>query len=241
MNANTAVAIDRTLLASHVPQHREISSVHLTTLCKLIRAIMSYLRAFWNSPFTFWFILALPGLLIIGELLREVDKLEHLLHPTGEFAARFLVISLMITPLMFLTNGQRWVRWLMARRRYIGVAAACYTALHIAIYLLDKGSLGPILEDLVKIGIWTGWLASLIFIPLTVTSNDWSIARLGSNWKGLQKLAYAAALLVFAHWVLVDFKFGPALVHFTPLLLLQIYRYVHISSKRKERKLTAHA
>ncbi|KZK98743.1 MULTISPECIES: ferric reductase-like transmembrane domain-containing protein [unclassified Pseudovibrio] len=202
---------------------------------------MSYLRAIWNSPFTFWSILALPGLAIIGELLRESDKLEHLLLPTGEFAARFLIISLMITPLMFLTNSQRWVRWLMARRRYIGVAAACYSALHVAIYLLDKGSLGPILQDLVKIGIWTGWLASLIFIPLTVTSNDWFIAQLGSRWKNLQKLAYAAAVLVFAHWVLVDYKFGPALVHFTPLLLLELYRYVHVTNKRKERKLSAHA
>ncbi|QUS58405.1 sulfite oxidase heme-binding subunit YedZ [Pseudovibrio brasiliensis] len=202
---------------------------------------MYYLRALWNSPYTFWFILALPGLPIIGGLLREGEKLEHLLHPSGEFAARFLIVSLMITPLMFLTKGQRWVRWLLARRRYIGVAAGCYAALHLAIYLLDKGSLGPILEDLVKIGIWTGWLASLIFIPLTITSNDWSISKLGRSWKSLQKLAYPAAALVLAHWILLDFKIGPALVHFTPLILLQAYRYMHVTNKRKERKLTAHA
>ncbi len=202
---------------------------------------MSYIRAIWNSPYTFWFILALPGLPIIGSLLRAGEELEPLLHPSGEFSARFLVISLMITPLMFATNGQRWVRWLMARRRYIGVAAGCYAVLHVIIYLLDKGSFGPILEDMVKIGIWTGWLASLIFIPLVMTSNDWSVAKLGKNWKTLQKFSYAAAVLIFAHWILIEFEFIPALVHFVPLTLLQIYRYVHLSQKRKGRERPAPA
>ncbi len=200
---------------------------------------MSYIRTIWNSPYTFWLILALPGLPMISSLLRAGEKLEPLLHPSGEFSARFLVISLMITPLMFLTNGQRWVRWLMARRRYIGVAAGSYAMLHVIIYLLDKGSFGPILEDMVKIGIWTGWLASLIFIPLVITSNDCSVAKFGKNWKKIQKFSYAAAVLTLAHWVLVDFDFIPALVHFIPLTLLQIYRYVHLSQKRKGRERTA--
>ncbi|GHB41039.1 hypothetical protein GCM10007094_33100 [Pseudovibrio japonicus] len=202
---------------------------------------MSYIRSFWNSPYTFWFILALPGLPIIGSLLRAGEELEPLLHPSGEFSARFLVISLMITPLMFATNGQRWVRWLMARRRYIGVAAGGYAALHVAIYLLDMGALAPIIEDMFKIGIWTGWLASLIFIPLVMTSNDWSVAKLGNNWKKIQKFSYAAAVLTLAHWVLVNFDFIPALVHFIPLTLLQVYRYVHLSKKRKDRERTAPA
>lgn len=202
---------------------------------------MTYLRTFWNSPYTFWFLLSIPGLPITGGLLREGEKLEHLMHQSGEFAARYLIACLMITPLMFLTNGQSWVRWLIARRRYIGVASACFTALHVAVYLLDKGALGKIIEDLVKIGIWSGWLASFVFIPLAITSNDWSISRLGTKWKSLQKWTYVAAVLVFAHWVTLEFKPGPALVHFAPLLLLEIYRYIHITNKRKSRKQVARA
>lgn len=202
---------------------------------------MTYLRVFWNSPYTFWFILSVPGVPIIGNLLREGSKLEPLLHPTGEFAARYLIISLMITPLMMLTKGKGWVRWLLARRRYIGVASACYTALHTAIYLLDKGALQPIIEDIVKIGIWSGWLASFIFIPLAITSNDWSISRLGSKWKTLQRLTYPAAVLVLVHWITLEYEPGPALVHFAPLIALEIYRYIHTSKKRKIRNQTMRA
>jgi sulfoxide reductase heme-binding subunit YedZ len=37
-------------------------------------------------------------------------------------------------------------------------------------------------------------------------------------------LVYPAALLTLAHWILLEYEVGPALVHFVPLAGLEIYR-----------------
>ena len=34
-----------------------------------------------------------------------------------------------------------------------------------------------ILAELPELGIWTGWVAMLVFVPLALTSNDWSLRR----------------------------------------------------------------
>jgi len=66
--------------------------------------------------------------------------LESLFHPTGEFAARFMIIAMMLTPLRMMFPSARPIRWLMARRRYLGVAAFGYAALHTFYYVVDLGS-----------------------------------------------------------------------------------------------------
>lgn len=149
---------------------------------------------------------------------------EFLLHPTGEFAARFMIISMIISPfrLMFPKNGF-WF-WMVRRRRYFGVAAFTYAAFHTVLYLIDMGSLQAVLGEFLAFGIWTGWLAFFIFVPMAVTSNDASVRRLGRFWKPLQRFGYLAAVATLLHWMFVHNEFGPALVHFVPLALLETYR-----------------
>ena len=45
-------------------------------------------------------------------------------------ATRFKIIAIMISPLTLLLNGWRRTRWLMKRRRHLGVAAFFYALAH---------------------------------------------------------------------------------------------------------------
>ncbi len=182
----------------------------------------------WNHPFTFWALLALPSIGMIYPALAGND-LERLLHPTGEFSARFMIIALMVSPLRLMFPGARWTGWLMRRRRYIGVAAFGYAALHTLYYLIDLGSFSAIMSDVVKLGIWTGWIAFVIFVPLALTSNDVSVRALGRDWKTLQRFVYVAAVATLLHWIFIKNDLGPALVHFAPLAALEAYRLWHNS------------
>jgi sulfoxide reductase heme-binding subunit YedZ len=87
------------------------------------------------------------------------------------------------------------------------------------------GNLDDMLAEFLALGIWTGWAAMLLFVPLAVTSNDASMRMLKAGWKRLQRLVYPAAVLVLVHWIFIHNNLGPALVHFIPLVLLVAARY----------------
>jgi methionine sulfoxide reductase heme-binding subunit len=179
------------------------------------------------STLALWVVLALPGLAMIGPLLGDDARAFHrLLHPTGEWAARFMIVGMMASGLMLLFKGRHWPRWLVHHRRDIGVAAFVYASLHTLVYMIDRGSLDRIIEALPQTGIWTGWLAMLLFVPLAATSNNAAQRLLHAGWKALQRLSYPAAVLVLVHWAaLHDWgSWSPAAVHFGPLIGLWAYR-----------------
>ncbi|MBC8555952.1 MAG: ferric reductase-like transmembrane domain-containing protein, partial [Candidatus Brocadiales bacterium] len=135
---------------------------------------MKPITRFLNSAYFFWVVLALPSFFMINQALSGGD-LQPLLHPTGEFSARFMIFAMMLTPLQLIFKNSTTVQWLMRRRRYLGVAAFGYAALHTLYYIIDLGSLSAVMADITKLGIWTGWIAFLIFVPLAITSNNSSI------------------------------------------------------------------
>lgn len=182
-----------------------------------------------NSKPLFWLLLALPAIPMTLALLGDAPAdgrtiAESLLHPTGEFAARFMIIAMIITPLRLMFPRARWPMWLMRRRRYLGVAAFFYALAHTILYIVDMGTIDAILAELPALGIWTGWVAFAIFIPLAVTSNDAAQRYLAATWKTVQRWVYPAAVLTLIHWIFVHNNLGPALVHFVPLALLETYR-----------------
>ncbi|WP_439124048.1 sulfite oxidase heme-binding subunit YedZ [Marivita sp.] len=149
-----------------------------------------------------------------------------LVHPTGEFSARFLIVAMMATPLSLLLRGWRGPQWLKKNRRYLGVAAFGYALLHTVFYLIDKASFSTAINELPRLYIWTGWLAFLIFVPLAVTSTDFFVRKMGTWWKWLQRWTYAAAVLTLVHWASLH-EWGswvPASIHFGPLIALEAYR-----------------
>lgn len=184
-------------------------------------------KAIIDSPYFIWLLLTLPAIPMLAGALGGED-LHRLLHPTGEFSARFLILCLMLTPLRLLFPKSSFVMWLMRRRRYIGVAAFGYALLHTLYYVIDLGSLSKLIADLAGFGILTGWIAFIIFIPLAVTSNDVSIRRFGPRtWKTIQRTTYIAAVATLVHWLLESHDAGGAIVHSAPLVLLEIYRLWH--------------
>ena len=201
---------------------------------------MTAIKVFFNSHYTFWAILCLPAIPMMAGLLSDDPKIFHeLLHPTGEFAARFMIIAMMIAPLTMIFKDQKWPRWLIKRRRYLGVAAFAYAMAHTVFYLIDQGSIAFTGTEISKLYIWTGWLAFLIFVPLAVTSTDGWVKSLGTRWKTLQRFVYGAAVLTLIHWAALHNWGGvaPALVHFAPLALLGSYRILSVFQRRKARRI----
>lgn len=180
------------------------------------------------SPYWLWLLLSLPALGILNDAFTsDNSRIIHILvHPTGEFSARFMIIAMMATPLAMLFKGWRGPRWLVKNRRYFGVAAFAYALLHTIFYLMDKASLERVIDELPRFYIWTGWLAFLIFIPLAVTSMDYFVRVMGPKWKSLQRWTYAAAVLTLLHWASLH-NWGSVtapIIHFAPLGLLTLYR-----------------
>jgi len=148
------------------------------------------------------------------------------IHVSGDFSARLLIVTLAVTPLRLMFPKSRWTKWLLQNRRYFGVATFAYAVPHLLAYLWKLASLAKVLEQGAEPGMWTGWVALLIFLGLAITSNNYSVRKLGRRWKTLHRLVYLAAILTFLHWVLLAFDPMSGLVHAGILVALEIYRVV---------------
>lgn len=178
-----------------------------------------------GSRLILWSLLAIPAALLLRRWLVDPEILPgDLLHPSGEWSARFIILALMVTPLSVIFRGRGWIRWLLRHRRAFGVAGFVYALLHLILYLLDMETVRNVLAEFGALGIWTGWVAFLLFLPLALTSNDTSMRVLKGRWKQLQRLAYPAALLTLVHWMFVHDNVSAALLNFAPLAALQLWR-----------------
>ena len=184
----------------------------------------------------------MPAAHIAYRFLAEELWPDEMVGPTGIWSARLIVFALMLTPLSMLLPRSRAVGWLIRRRRAFGVAAFGYALLHLAFYAAEMETLANILDEAPLPGIWTGWAALALMLPLALTSNDVAMRALKSAWKKLQRLAYPAALLTLAHWIIVHNGTAEALLHFAPLALLQswrIFRFVSYGRRRRSDRSTA--
>jgi sulfoxide reductase heme-binding subunit YedZ len=183
---------------------------------RITQALGSYalLAALLAIPWAWLALGYLTGQLFYGEMV----------HASGDWAIWCLMGALAVTPLRLLFPRQAWAAWLLPRRRYLGVAAFAYAALHAAVYLLRIGELPRILAEALEAGMLTGWLAFAIFVPLALTSNDASVRKLGRGWKRLHRAVYAAAALSFAHWILEAFDPTTAYAHLAVLAAIQSAR-----------------
>ncbi|HEY5753492.1 MAG TPA: ferric reductase-like transmembrane domain-containing protein [Chthoniobacterales bacterium] len=142
-----------------------------------------------------WF-LVLPG--FTGGL--GANPVEQLLHQTGEIAIWTLFAVLTLSPLRALFPQLRLVNALNRHRRAIGVTACIYGVLHLACHVLYEGDWASIQRSLTKPFIWFGLSGLTILITLALTSNNWSVRKLGGkNWKRLHRLAYVAVALLIYH------------------------------------------
>ena len=125
----------------------------------------------------------------------------EILHWTGLGSVLWLLLALAATPLRRIFPGFSWSSALLRVRRDLGIATFVYAASHTLVYLFHKRDLELIAKDSLTWGMLTGWLSFLIFLPLAITSNNYSVRRLGNRWKNLHRLVYAGTVLALAHWI----------------------------------------
>lgn len=149
-----------------------------------------------------------------------VKEFEHLL---GLWALRFLVATLAITPIRDIL-GVNWLRY----RRALGLLAFYYVLMHFLAYmLLDQMLRFPaIIADIARRPFITiGMTAFLLLIPLALTSNNWSIRRLGQGWNKLHRLVYVIAAAGALHFAMAVKVVGPEqMLYITLVALLLAWR-----------------
>src|SRR6266481_8234200 len=121
------------------------------------------------------------------------------IHQAGDWALRFLPITLAITPAQRILNYPR----IVLARRTLGVASAAYATLHLSLYVLDQhfDLLKVASEIVLRIYLLIGALTLAGLIALASTSTDAAVRRLGSQrWNALHRVVYGLALLATVHF-----------------------------------------
>ena len=158
----------------------------------------------------------LPAAVVLARFATEgvgADPIKTLTHTTGDWALRFVFVSLAITPLRRF-SGWRFVAPL---RRTFGLAGFAYAVAHMLTWsILDLGlDTAAIAKDLTERPyIMAGMAAFLILTALAATSTRRAMKRLGRRWLTLHRSVYAAAsLALLHHFWLIKADYRPALVH----------------------------
>lgn len=163
----------------------------LNGIARAVPTWVVYLALFLPAPVLVW-----QG--ATGAL--GVEPIKELEHALGEIALQLLIAGLAVTPL------RRYLGVNLLRfRRAIGLMAFFYVAAHLLVWLvLDVQILGQIWADILKRPyITVGMAGFVLLVPLALTSNNWSVRRLGPGWRKLHRLTYVAALLGGLHFVML--------------------------------------
>jgi len=129
------------------------------------------------------------------------DTVKSLIHASGLWAIRILLVSLAVTPLRRL--GQ-WTK-LIAVRRMLGVAVLFYVLGHFALYIVQQRfDLAHVASEIVlRLYLTIGFVALLGLAVLGATSTDAMIRRVGAaRWNRLHLLVYPIAILALVHFML---------------------------------------
>lgn len=179
-------------------------------------------------PAVWYFYLGATGQ-IPGNVVKEF---EHLL---GIWALRFLIAALAVTPLRDLAGVN-----LMRYRRALGLLAFWYVTMHFATYMiLDQNlNFSAILADIAKRPFITiGMACFVLLIPLALTSNAFSIRRLGPNWNRLHRLSYVIVLGGATHYAMsVKVVTAEPFVYLLLAVVLVAYRLVRPAILRRRRQ-----
>ena len=166
---------------------------------------------------------ALPAALLVVSALTDglgANPVEQVTHVTGDWALRFLLLSLAVTPVRRLLGWS----WAAPLRRTLGLVAFFYACCHYLIYLgLEHMFDWPmIVEDLLaRRYVWAGFAALLCLVPLAATSTRAMMRWLGRRWISLHRLVYLAAALGVIHFLwLVKSDLREPLVYAAVLVFL---------------------
>ena len=176
-----------------------------------------------------WVLAAAFGL--AGDL--GANPVEAILDHFGNWAIRFVMIALAVTPLRQVTG----LNWLARFRRMLGLFAFFYVLMHFLTWLvLDQGLLmSAIIEDIAKRPFITiGFAALLLLSAMAVTSTAGMRRRLGKNWDRLHKSVYVVGILaVWHYWWQVKADIREPLIYAVILSLLLGFRLWKRRARRR--------
>ena len=164
-----------------------------------------------------------------------IDPAKRIEHELGLWSLWLLIAGLAVTPL------RRYLGLNLLRfRRAIGVITFFYLLAHLLTWLVLDVQFQGVWADIVKRWyITVGMAGFVLMIPLAVTSNNWSLRKLGAaSWRKLHKLVYPIALLGALHFLLLvkGFQWEPV-IYASVIVLLLISRFKR--PQRQSNRVTA--
>ena len=149
----------------------------------------------------------------------------------GEVGLILLIVGLTVTPLRNWTGIN-----LIKFRRALGIVTFVIVLAHFLVFaILDVQSLGRVVTEVIKRPYVTvGMLSFVLLIPLALTSNNWSIRKMGPvKWRNLHKLVYPITLLAGVHylWLVKGFQIEP-IIYLAIIVGLLAVRYVRRTTAR---------
>lgn len=98
---------------------------------------------------------------------------------------------------------------LMTFRRHLGVSMFLSSVVHFGFVT----SIPMIVSNNFSVQLFStremlGFIAYVFLVPLWITSNDYSVKKMGKYWKWLHRLVYIALLFIFLHVAIVQSKFA---------------------------------
>jgi methionine sulfoxide reductase heme-binding subunit len=122
----------------------------------------------------------------------------EVIHGTGDWAIRFVLISLAITPAARVLN---WPRILLVRR-IVGLTALAYALTHLCLFVVDQNyRLGTVVSEIVlRFYLLIGFITLLGLSVLGATSTDAWTRRLGRWWKRIHRAIYGLCAVALLHY-----------------------------------------
>ncbi|OMH38663.1 sulfite oxidase heme-binding subunit YedZ [Motiliproteus sp. MSK22-1] len=159
------------------------------------------------------------------------DPVSTVVKINGEWAIRFLWLTLFVTPLRV---WFRW-RWLVKYRRMFGLYALFYASTHLLAFiaLMLEWQWSQIYEEfLERPYISMGAAGYLLMLALGVTSFKSAMKYMGRNWARLHRLVYVIAILVLVHYYWqIRSDYGEVLIYTGVLGLLFLARVLNPISR----------
>ena len=166
----------------------------------------------------------------------SVNPVEDITHRTGDWALRFILVALAVTPVRWISGWNPIIRY----RRMVGLLAFFYASLHFSTYIVFDHffDVSSIFEDVAERKYVTaGFVGFVLMLPLAITSTQGWIRRLGKRWSLLHRLIYVVAIAGVVHFLwLVKLENSEPLVYAAVLAVLlgsRLIRYYLAEASRR--------
>ena len=198
-------------------------------------------RLRWVVKPLIWLLALAPAAWLASTVVNQTlspNPTEAINRFLGEWALKFLIATLAVTPLRKLTGWTVLTRL----RRLFGLFAFFYAVLHLTSYIVVDQFFdwAAIWNDIVKRTFITlGMVGFVILAALAATSSARMVKRMGGhNWQRLHKGIYAASVLAVIHFIMMRKGFQLEPLMYTAFLTVLLGARLLPSRKTKRTPVT---